>query len=71
MGFTSRKIDFKMWGSGVRHLLARLNETRPVASCLQNLPRKWRIPEKRHKIFDAFAVFTSVRDFKSITIKKV
>ena len=26
---------------------------------------------KRHKIFDAFAVFTSVRDFKNITIKKV
>lgn len=40
MGFTSRKIDFKMWGSGVRHLLARLNETRPVASCLQNLPKE-------------------------------
>lgn len=40
MGFTSRKIDFKMWGSGVRHLLARLNETRPVASCLQNLLKK-------------------------------
>lgn len=40
MGFTSRKIDFKMWGSGVRHLLARLNEKRPVASCLQNLLKK-------------------------------
>lgn len=40
MGFTSRKIDFKMWGSGVRHLLARLNETRPVVSCLQNLLKK-------------------------------
>lgn len=40
MGFTSRKIDFKMWGSGVRHLLVRFNETRSVASCLQNLLEK-------------------------------
>lgn len=49
MGFTSRKIDFKMWGSGVRHLLVRLNETRPVYR--PNLPKKLRIP-KRRKMFD-------------------
>lgn len=60
MGFTSRKIDFKMWGSGVRHLLARLNETRPVLST--KLTQETGGFRKGHKIFDVFAVYTSVRD---------
>lgn len=50
------------------HGLTKRVPSRPV---YKTYPRKWRIPEKRHKIFDAFAVFTSVRNFKNITIKKV
>lgn len=48
MGFTSRKIDFKMWGSGVPHLLVRLNETRPVYRLNQEIADS----EEIHKMFD-------------------